>query len=124
VRLAIRGRKLLELMACPGGCGEQVVRKNVRFHRAYACVNRSVSCWICGMGNIRHRDLGNHLSQEVRVTQSKNCYMTALCHADTERIILMTFLRTRYLYHSIPLHVCRLRTYPFCSAPWRSNELA
>jgi hypothetical protein len=74
VRLAIKGRKLLELSACPSpGCGAQVVRKNLRFHQLYHCENRAVACWLCGRGGLRHCDLGRHLRQEVKKGSTKLC---------------------------------------------------
>jgi hypothetical protein len=43
VRLAVKGRKLLEPIPCTALCGEQVVKKNMKFHLIYHCRNREVS---------------------------------------------------------------------------------
>jgi len=54
VRLALKGRKAMEPTPCPNGCGERLPRKQMRFHCAYHCARRQVSCWACGEANIAY----------------------------------------------------------------------
>ena len=65
MRLAIRGRKLLEPVPCVAGCGEDVVRKNMRYHLAHECAERHVSCWLCGRGDVPYGPGGRGLRDHV-----------------------------------------------------------
>jgi hypothetical protein len=65
VKLAVRGRKLMEPVPCVLGCGEDVVRKSMRYHVNYECAERLVSCWMCGEGGITYGMHGQGLSDHV-----------------------------------------------------------
>lgn len=44
LRLAQRGRQLYKEINCPLGCGEIIIRKDTKFHVAYECAQRTVTC--------------------------------------------------------------------------------
>merc|ERR1712150_342933 len=43
-KLAMKGRALLQEVPCPLECGENVMRKNLAFHKTYLCACRYVKC--------------------------------------------------------------------------------
>jgi hypothetical protein len=81
VRLAVRGRKLLESVPCSSGCGESVPRKNMRFHQIYHCRSRQVGCWHCGKGDIPYEQLSSHLRDECPHAQASKQWMATRADA-------------------------------------------